>query len=668
MASDSPSDGMLTSLDGKYKLSLSLALPDYDSPQAPAYHVSSTNAAQGRLMALVCDPHMPLNEMEIDGLRKRGIPGLLELTDVTHFEWRDRRSRRVALIMQRPGGARVMPAMQERIDPIDDLVIKRQILPALMTPLRELHSRGQAHRAIRPTNLFYTSPGGGAVVLGENLTAPPGYNQPDFLEPIESAQADPSGRDGLALADDMFALGGTILTLLLGRDPTAEVGAEELMRLRIEATSFNAIAGSYELPPTIVDLMRGLLNDNPKDRWSFGEIEQWLIGKRPPSRAHGAARKSERGFKVGEHECFTAPALANAMATDWDAGLATLRNNKFEEWCRRSLGDRERVAAVEKVMKMRGSPSGSEDALLSQLLIALDPQGPIRYRSVAVFPGGLGRSLALAPEGNERRQHLLQVVRGRLALHWFASRAVKAAQDRLLGNMLENLVQVLAKGTPGQGAERLLYELNPGYPCVSPIVDRLRPTTVREVVEALEAVSRDHGRARSPIDRHVAAFLGARFKDADASWLNGLSESDGSAGGAFAILAVLARLQRATQLAQLPGLAEWVASLMQPAILAFKNRKKQAEVRAEMERLAKQGSLVGMAQALGDATQLERDRREFNAAEAHYLRVAKEIADTERRINDRDRVAASHGGAIALVISILAGVGGAVFLSRLLIS
>ncbi len=247
MASDPASDGMLTSLDGKYRLSVSLALPEYDSPQAPAYHVTSVNVAQGRLIALIADPHMPLNDVEIDGLRKRGVPGVMELTDVTQFEWRDRRSRRVAFIMQRPGGTRVMPSLQERIEPIDDLVIKRQILPALLTPLRELHTRGQAHRAIRPTNLFYTSPGGGAVLLGENLTAPPGYNQADFLEPIESAQADPSGRDGMTLSDDLFALGGTILTLLLGRDPTADVGAEELMRRRIEASSFNAIAGTYEL-------------------------------------------------------------------------------------------------------------------------------------------------------------------------------------------------------------------------------------------------------------------------------------------------------------------------------------------------------------------------------------------------------------------------------------
>lgn len=668
MASDPASDGMLTSLDGKYRLSVSLALPEYDSPQAPAYHVTSVNVAQGRLIALIADPHMPLNDVEIDGLRKRGVPGVMELTDVTQFEWRDRRSRRVAFIMQRPGGTRVMPSLQERIEPIDDLVIKRQILPALLTPLRELHTRGQAHRAIRPTNLFYTSPGGGAVLLGENLTAPPGYNQADFLEPIESAQADPSGRDGMTLSDDLFALGGTILTLLLGRDPTADVGAEELMRRRIEASSFNAIAGTYELSPTIVDLMRGLLNDNPKDRWSFGEIDQWLVGKRPPSRAHGAARKSERGFKVGEQECFTAPALANAMATDWDAGLATLRNSKFEEWCRRSLGDRERVAAIEKVLKMRGAASSNEDGLLAQLLIALDPHGPIRYRTVAVFPGGIGHALALASEGNERRQHLLQVVRGRMALHWFANRGIKAAQDRVLGNMLENLVQLLAKSTPGNGAERLLYELNLGYPCVSPIVDRLRPISVRELIEALEAVAREPGRARSPLDRHVAAFLAARFKDADGNWLNGLAESDGSAGGAFAVLAILARLQRATQLAQLPGLADWVSGLMPPAIQAFKNRKKQAEVRGEMERLAKQGSLVGMAQALGDAHQLERDRREFTAAEAHYARVAKEIAETERRLNDRDRVAQSHGGAIALVISILAGVGGAIFLARMLIN
>jgi len=58
------------------------------------------------------------------------------------------------------------------------------------------------------------------------------------------------------MADDMFAIGATILLLTLGRNPVAGIDEKELLQRRIELGSFNAILGGNKLPAEIAPVVR----------------------------------------------------------------------------------------------------------------------------------------------------------------------------------------------------------------------------------------------------------------------------------------------------------------------------------------------------------------------------------------------------------------------------
>ena len=93
-----------------------------------------------------------------------------------------------------------------------------------------MHRAGLTHRAIRSDNLFFRDAADGPATLDECLSAPPGRNQPDAFEPIESAMAWPHGRGDGTLASDMFALGVTVVTLLSGRWPEQRNPPVRLLR------------------------------------------------------------------------------------------------------------------------------------------------------------------------------------------------------------------------------------------------------------------------------------------------------------------------------------------------------------------------------------------------------------------------------------------------------
>ena len=99
---------------------------------------------------------------------------------------------------------------------------ERELLDMLLRPvaqaLVELHGRDATHRAIRPDNLFRAGPGE-PVTLGCAWAAPPASRQPALYAPPSAALCLPAGRGDGAPADDIYALGVTLVTLALGRDP-----------------------------------------------------------------------------------------------------------------------------------------------------------------------------------------------------------------------------------------------------------------------------------------------------------------------------------------------------------------------------------------------------------------------------------------------------------------
>src|SRR3546814_10365001 len=110
----------------------------------------------------------------------------------------------------------------------------------------------------------------------------------------------PSGRGNGAVADDLYALGATILYLLQGHSPLAGLDDRSIVAAKIEKGSFAAMSGEARLPVGLMEPLRGLLMDDPQQRWTIEDLDLWVSGRRlspkqaqPPKRARSEEHTSE---------------------------------------------------------------------------------------------------------------------------------------------------------------------------------------------------------------------------------------------------------------------------------------------------------------------------------------------------------------------------------------
>jgi serine/threonine protein kinase len=190
--------------------------------------------------------------------------------------WPLEKRRLPVLIYTLPAAERGFETAASVIDPMNDEHLVNGFLTLATGALREMSQRSISHRAIRPDNIFYADGSKRSIQLGECVTAPAGMNQPIWYETVEGAMADERARG----VDDLFAVGVTMLALLLGRNPLSNVDVGRFIEDRVNHGSYSAIVGSSRIQPNMLELLRGLLMDDPRERWSLRDIEHGVGGRR----------------------------------------------------------------------------------------------------------------------------------------------------------------------------------------------------------------------------------------------------------------------------------------------------------------------------------------------------------------------------------------------------
>ena len=114
------------------------------------------------------------------------------------------------------------------------------------------------------------------VVLGPNVTAPPGFDQTPSFETIYRAMCVPEGRGLGDVSDDIYALAVTFIHLILGYDPLANKKEEDLIFERLENGSYDNICSDTQIPLELIEPLRNMMLDDPVERWGAKEITAWI--------------------------------------------------------------------------------------------------------------------------------------------------------------------------------------------------------------------------------------------------------------------------------------------------------------------------------------------------------------------------------------------------------
>ncbi|SLN73100.1 hypothetical protein [Oceanibacterium hippocampi] len=613
----------------RYRVDFNAPLPAYDRGRARAFRAHDRDNAGRPLFALSLDRATPCRKTLIAKLIRQPVPSLLcPVADGPVGSGVKGISRRV-LIFDRPG-----PPLREHLSALKpdhlEKFLANVLLPRIAEALSGLAERGFAHRAISLDNVFFGNDKAEGIVLGECVSAPPGALSHSVYEQVESAIAEPFARGWTNREADLYALGVLVVAILGGETPFADEAATITTRRRLSEGSCKALTRNLRCSSRKRVLIAGLLSDSIERRWTAERVKRWTEGFLEEAVVHAGDRHAPSPCQFAGEDHVHPRALAVALTESPAKAARFIASGKLESWIRNSLGDQRMAVEIAEAVARGGASSGRpaalEAMLVSRTALALDPDGPIWYRGLRLARGGLPAAIvdAVGSGDGARVATIAEFLAGPLLREWITHEAkrIKSERTSITEPIAVRIAHFVNDATQyGKGMERVLYELNPDLPCLSPTLDNAYVGTIGELLAALDVRASQISQKSRIFDRHVAAFIASRVENVDGVLKEIGSRQPTDIQWAVAVLSLLATLQHHFHAKSLPGLSRAVAAMLRSQMSEIFSTARREVLVAKIDALAEKGDLSRMHDSLDLAAQLRIDRAEFEDAVAYYGQI-----------------------------------------------
>jgi hypothetical protein len=643
-------------LHDRYQVDPGTPLPELDSPSAKAYAVTDRREAGKTLFALICMPGLPPRTDVMEIIADSYIPGILPLVDWGPVNWPAQGRQCMAVVYERPMGGRFMDFMAKDDVRLSEYELPRILLRPLASGLAELAQRGATHRAVRPDNIFFLDAGRKHVVLGDCVTSPPGYDQPPIFESIECSMADPAGRGDGEGSDDLFALGVTLVYLILDHDPVAKMTPDQLLAARVEKGTYAAICTNNRIAMYLLDALRGILADNASDRWKVEDLERWINGGGMVTVRRQVVEKAEVGFTFAGTDYVTLRTLAHALACNPAEAAKTIKSGELGPWLNRSMNNARLAESMTAIAEMANTHASdirnSDEYLAAEVSTLLDPAAPVRYKGLSFLPEAYGPVLAVDFLRGGNAEAAAEAVTHGVVGAWFAAQRIKLGVNTILERNFQKVKGHLANNDPGYGIERCLYMLNPSLPCQSSLIVQDHVVNILELLPALDRAAGRTDSKTKPMDRHLLAFIAARFSQDIGSLLRRLVDT-GEDTVIVGLLNLLAYLQWRLKAGALYGLTSWLGGLLGPAIKTYHSRTTRSDIEREIPRIVRQGSLPELYDVIDNADKRRADIDGHAAVVAEFATTEEEIHAIESHDENREAETVETGQKAAALSSVV---------------
>lgn len=620
-------------LRGRIEIDLGARLREFETGEARVFSTLDKKDTNRPMIAFVCRTGLPIRSKPLSALKGKMHKNLLSVVTDGLIPVPGSDELRFALVLERPRGVSLAEAMVERGKPFEERTVAQEILPQLVAGLRELESAGVTHRAIRPDNIFFTGETEEGLALGEFITAPAGSCQPAAFEPLESALAMPTGRGTGTMLHDTFALGVTLFALLSGSTPGEGQEPDMLAEERLTQSSFTALAGDFKASATTLDLLRGLICDDLSERWGLDEIEAWMRGRRFATKRAVLSKRAVRPFVFESRDHTYDLALAAAFARHPKEAAAAITSDDFKEWLRLGLQRPRLVDTLAEMLDANLAPTRDAPVVRGKVdpvtvgTILLDPMGPLRRDGVAISIDGFGPVLAAAFADNDQnlKTTVMRLLCSDAPKEWIRQRReLNSDLSASTGNFSRLLVVGASKGL-GFGAERCLYELNVGYPCLSPAIVKSRVSELPRLLPALDDAAAGTDKSIDLLDRHIAAFIGTYMTQTEKMLTRFASSADQNKP-LFA-LELFAMMQARFDQPNLKNLTRWLGSQLDSFVAGFHSRTRRDYAKARIAVAQEKGDITLLLQLVNSLRNDSSDSTQYEAAKTRYSDNKTEIAE-----------------------------------------
>lgn len=641
-------------------------IPHYDQGPVKAYIARGSGGVATGLFALVCEDHLTPRTMKTPNYAAIINPSLVPLVASGPLMWPSTGREKYCFIYENKLGNPVMANdLSGGLGLKPDIVMNGVIKPIINT-LADMRDKDIVHGNIRPSNLY---DGGNhnldRTVLGECLCLPSGYNQPALYETIDRALVSPIGRGTGTLQDDLYALGVTLAVMMRHFDPMEGLSDEEIIVKKMEEGSYVALLARDRFSGAVLELLRGLLQDEESQRWTLDEVLQWMDGRRLSPKQ--AVRKSKANRPITfEGEKYIRPELlAKDLPKNPNEARHLVETGEMDQWLSRALENKMTTARYEKALTLAqegGTGTGYTERLVTRVCIALHPEGPMRFKNISVLPDGVGAALFEAFTMKRDLQTFIDFFMNYFITQWIDSQDYTVPDVSSLVSRFDGARAFLRQKGLGNGLERCIYALNPEAPCLSEKIYKYYVRTPEDMMRAFEKLSTQPSRPAMFFDRHSVAFLSVKDRKNIDPYLHDLNAPE-PYRRALAEVKILATIQKRSSMEKFPGIAKWMLETLEPVYERFHDRELRAEIKKRADKLQETGDLPKIVLLFDNPQIYQEDNTAFRKAMRQYHELETESQNTERELSDEatfgqetgHQIAAFVGGAIALLALLIGG-------------
>lgn len=659
--------GTALSLEGRLLVYPEKPLPELATVGGPVFAASYRNETAQELMAVVCSHgFMPRADI-VNSMRAIDSVSVLKLREGGILDWPAQNAHYYTFVYDKPLAGRYWKTLEETHPIMGEDSINHYFVMPLIKALLEFQRMGLMHGGIRPTNIFWRDGSTSPPQIGEGLSAPAGVGQPAMFETIERAMCPPLARGTGYHTDDCYAFGVTLAMVILGLNPYQGMEDRAILQSKMEKGTFNSLVGAKRLSGGHIELLRGLLMDDARQRWTAEDLDQWMTGRRLTPKSSDAGRRASRLFHFAGKDYWQVRPLAAAFAGNVGEAVKIIEDGSLEKWLARALVDSERAKNVSEILrqiKEGGKMAHYQDQLVAQVCIALDSSGPIHYRGLSVMPTGVSTFLADAVAKGANLQIVSEIITNQFVTFWVNMQKDAKVDLVPLAQQFERMRPIVEQAVFGNGLERVTYELNPMIPCLSPLLLKECVMSAKRLLPALEKLAASGPPSSEPMDRHIVGFLAARDKRREAVF-NAMGPGEKPIRRGLAMLSLYSELQYRYGPDQLPRVAAWLMPLLEPCMKRFLSKPLQEKVRKQAKDAAARGDLSLLMKYLDDPERVHGDEQDFLHARLMYQNVRKEIMFLEETLKNKQEVTREMGKPVAATLaSILALLLMAVTLGR----
>lgn len=646
-------------LDGQYEVDTGRPLPQFNCNGAKAFAANDLIDSKS-IFALVCEAgtiqrHPVINQML--SLRHSNICSLIAAGTVTLSQPAEER---YVLFYEQVKGNKLSTMLANVRGRVPSNIIIDRIIEPLVHAIVALQDAGITHGCINPENIYYDS----HAMLGPCVIEPCGYSQPFYYELVERMQAHPAGKGEHYVGADFYALAVLILEITNGKQTLERLPAMALARYILRQGPFMALTAGKDVPEEFFDFFWGMLGSGINQRWNYRYLKPWLDGKHYniiPSPPPTEGSKPYECYGTTGH---SRREVAHLIRTHWEKTQETLAESSLTQWLLMTLRQKELSELVARHVKTIVESSSRNENLrneqIMRLILVLDDIGPLQYVKIALHPDGICSLLAdlYIKQSQEELALLVKFIEQNLISAWVEVQHVKEIEIpepmAQFFTRLERARATLRNQGLGFGVERLMYDLNPNLPCLSPLCRGRHITSLTGLLRHLDKIAASFAGSQDPIDVHIAAFMASKLTITSDIKLYDLAASPEIASNkALIALKLFAVAQHRSGNIELSGLTHWIAQRTIPSM----NLLHSQTVRGRTLQMLLDKALEGRTQVLSDLMLdgeiVNVDQTGYQKAMVNYKRNAERI-DAYKQGSNLDYDSAHMGYIIAKIFAYMA--------------